>query len=260
MNDLRIVIPAYNEEAGIAAVVKRVKSACPEAEILVVNDASKDNTAEVAKQAGARVHTNSTNRGKGGATKAGFFHELSDNIKYLAFIDADNTYPPESFPEIYRVCKENNMVMVIGSRFLGKDSKMPKLRSMGNQFFAWLLSFYSRRKTSDTSTGLRVIDRRLLSEMDRFPDGLDFDTSMTTYVLFERLPYAEVAIYYEERKGQSKLSVVKDGYRFLRVIMNATRKYRPVIFYCTIGIPYLIVNAIVKLFAGPPKTTVSDSK
>jgi len=248
MKDMRIVIPAYNEEKGIVQVVERVKKACPEAELVVVNDCSIDNTAQLAQKAGAIVFSNSVNMGKGGATKAGFLYNLTDNIKYLAFIDADNTYPPESFSEIYRLCKEKNNMMVIGSRFLGAKSKMPFNRKIGNQIFSGLLSFYSKRKTTDTSTGQRVINRQLLAEMDRFPNGLDFDTAMTTFVLFEGMAYAEVPIDYFERKGSSKLSSIKDGYRFLRVIMNAARHYRPVVFYCTLGIPYLILKKIVELF------------
>jgi hypothetical protein len=80
---------------------------------------------------------------------------------------------------------------------------------------------------------------------ESLPNGLDFDTSMTTRALFEGLAYTEIPIEYYRRAGTSKLSNFKDGYRFLRVIMNAARQHRPLLFYCTLGIPFLLVDFIV---------------
>ena len=246
MKDLRIVIPAYNEEAGIAETIDRVKKACPESEIIVVDDASKDTTLQIARRKGGEVISNGTNRGKGGATKVGLNANTGRSITYLAFIDADSTYPPESIPKLYQLCKEEGFQIAIGSRFLCKNRGMPIIRKIGNRIFAIMLSFYSGKHTTDTSTGLRVFNIALLPLLEHTPDGLDFDTAMTAAVLFEDIKYAEIPIEYYARVGNSKLNSLRDGYRFLRVIMNATRKYRPFLFYLTLGIPFLLLQFIIK--------------
>lgn len=248
MKDLRIVIPAYNEESSIGEVIDRVRKACPKAEVVVVDDGSKDRTAEIARSNGVKVISNPTNYGKGGATKVGFKYNLHSGIKYLAFIDADNTYPPESLPELYRLCKEEHMEVAVASRFLGKNEGMPRMRKIGNKIFAILLSCYSGKQTTDTSTGLRVFSARLLPMVEPLPDGLDFDTAMTTIALFKGLSYTEIPIEYHQRAGESKLNNLKDGYRFLKVIMNTTRQHRPLLFYCTIGIPFMLAEAILRIY------------
>jgi len=246
LKDLRIVIPALNEEKSIADVIDHVRSACPEAEIIVVDDCSKDDTARIAEDKGVIVIRNPKNLGKGGATKAGFKYDGRKDIKYLAFIDSDKTYPADKLPQLYQLCKENNLDMVVGSRLLQKNDCMPKIRRFGNWLFAVMLSFYSGRKTTDTSTGIRVLNTRMLGITDPLPNGLDFDTAMTTIVLFKGLSYAEVPIDYFYRAGKSKLNNFKDGYRFLKAIMTTTRQYRPTLFYCTLGIPFLLTELILK--------------
>jgi glycosyltransferase involved in cell wall biosynthesis len=249
MKDLRIVIPAYNEEAGLAETIDRVKQACPESEIVVVDDASKDATAQIARGKDVKVISNATNRGKGGATKIGLKCNTGRSITYLAFIDADSTYPPESIPKLYQLCKGEGFQLAIGSRFLSKNTGMPMIRKIGNRLFAIMLSLYSGKLTTDTSTGLRVFNIALLPLLEATPDGLDFDTAMTAAVLFEGLKYTEVPIDYYRRVGNSKLSSIRDGYRFLNVIMKATRKYRPVLFFYTLGIPFIVVDFMVKIIS-----------
>jgi glycosyltransferase involved in cell wall biosynthesis len=248
MKDLRIVIPAYNEEASIAEVISRVRKACPEAEVIVVDDGSKDRTAEIVRNCGVKVISNHTNLGKGGATKVGFVHNLNNGINYLAFIDADGTYPPERIPELYDLCKQKGYDIAVGSRLIRKNNGMPIIRRLGNKIFAGLLTFYSGKRTTDTSTGLRVFNVRLLPMIETLPNGLDFDTSMTTRALFEGLAYTEIPIEYYRRAGKSKLSSLKDGYRFLKVIMNTARSYKPLLFFFTLGIPFMFVELLLKLF------------
>jgi len=247
MKDLRIVLPAYNEEASIGEVISRVKKACPEAEIIVVDDGSKDRTSAIARGTGVKIISNPINLGKGGATKVGFVHDSHNGINYLAFIDADGTYPPERIPELYDLCKQKGYDIAVGSRLLRKNNGMPRIRRLGNKIFAGLLTFYSGRRTTDTSTGLRVFNVRLLPVIETLPNGLDFDTSMTTRALFGGLAYVEVPIEYNRRAGNSKLSSFKDGYRFLKVIMNAARQHRPMLFYCTLGIPFSLVESLIRV-------------
>lgn len=248
MQDLRIVIPALNEEEGIGSVIDDVVKACPEAEVVVVDDGSKDKTAAISQEKGVKVVSNTDHHGKGGATKFGFKVNSDRNIDYFGFIDADNTYTPEKFQDLYKLCKEEHVDMAIASRLSGKQYSMPFVRKLGNKLFAILLSFYTGRKTTDTTTGQRIINKNVLQAIDQFADGLDFDIGMTSYVLFNGLQYAEIPIRHVDRAGNSKMKVIQDGYRFLKVILIATRKYRPVLFYTTLGLPYLLIESLLSAY------------
>lgn len=251
MKDLRVVIPAYNEEKSIGDVIDQVRDACPEAEVVVVDDASKDRTGQIARGRGVTVVRNPINRGKGGATKVGFKYLSGRDIKFYAFIDSDKTYPATNIPELYRLCNTEKADIAVGSRFLCSNQGMPLIRKIGNTIFAKMLSFYTGGRTTDTSTGLRVINDRILDFVDLLPDGLDFDTCMTATALFKELNYHEVPISYRCRVGTSKLNIFKDGYKFLKVIMNATRQYKPFLFYITLGIPFVVVDSVVQLVTLP---------
>jgi glycosyltransferase involved in cell wall biosynthesis len=248
MKDLRIVIPAYNEESSIGEVIDRVKKACPDAEVVVVDDGSKDRTAQITRDDGVKVISNSTNLGYGRSLKIGFSYSSGDDnqIMYLAFLDADGTYPVEKVPELYGLCKGRDYDIVVGSRFLGKNAGMPFIRRVGNRIFALLTSIYTKKKVTDTGSGLRIFRASLAPWMQQLPDGLNFTPAMTIKALFDGLTYIEIPIEYNRRAGESKLSSLKDGYRFLKVIMNAARQHRPWLFYFTLGIPFLVVNFLVK--------------
>jgi glycosyltransferase involved in cell wall biosynthesis len=248
MQDLRIVIPAYNEEAGIKDVIDRVHKVCPEAELIIVNDCSIDKTAQIARDCGARVIDNPINLNYAGALKVGFSQEATPErmIKYIAFLDADGTYPPEKIPELYNLCKTGNYDIVVGSRFLGHNVGMPIIRRVGNKLFVLLISLYTRKKITDSASGLRIFNIALVPWLNGLPNGLNFTPAMSVIALFVGYTYAEIPIDYARRAGNSKLSSIKDGYKFLQVIMNATRKYRPLLFYCTLGIPFLMVDFLIK--------------
>ena len=183
-HQLAVVIPAYNEEDGIAEILDRVLSIKPglEAvgvagpEVIVVDDGSKDCTPEIVKSySNVRLIRHQKNRGYGGALKTGFAN-AEGNL--LSFLDADGTYPPEHFPEL---CKEilSGAEVVVGSRMAGAKSEMPKTRRLGNLIFARLVSIIGNRKVTDSASGMRVFRREALERMYPLPDGLNFTPVMT---------------------------------------------------------------------------------
>jgi glycosyltransferase involved in cell wall biosynthesis len=244
VEDLRVVIPAYNEEASIGKVIDEVKNACPGAQVVVVDDGSRDSTATNGRQKGAEVVSNPTNYGYGKALKIGFNYNLDRNrsFQYLAFLDADGTYPPHKIPELYYACKQKNIDLVVGSRLLNRNDGMPMMRKIGNMIFASLLSLYSGKNITDTGSGLRVFKASLIAEFENFPDGLNFTPAMTALIAFKSATYAEIPIEYHRRVGRSKLRNLRDGYLFLKVIMEAIRRHRPILFFFTLGIPFTIVQ------------------
>lgn len=229
---LSIVIPALNEEEAIGATLARCLAAIPalcqvgmaEVEILVVNDGSTDRTAEIARSfEGVRVIDLPENRGYGAALAEGFRQATG---QWVAFLDADGTCDPCELPVLCRTALEKGADMVLGSR-LGPNSQMPPVRKLGNRCFALLLGFLCGRPVSDTASGMRVLRRDCLRRLGPLPAGLHFTPSMSARALLDGMQVVEVPITYRERIGHSKLRLLADGWRFLRVILSDVLCYRP---------------------------------
>jgi len=228
---LSVVIPAYNEEDGIAEIVERVLAVGPALErigvaleLLVVDDGSKDRTAEIVRTYPAvRLLQHNPNRGYGAALKTGFC-AASGNL--LGFLDADGTYPPESFPALCEAIFAGADV-VVGSRRSGAESGMPLVRKVGNFIWANLVTALSGRPVVDPASGMRVFRREALTRLYPLPDGLNFTPVMSTRAVHEGLNFVELPMPYEERLGRSKLSVVRDGMRFLQTIIWTALTYNP---------------------------------
>jgi Glycosyl transferase family 2 len=252
MPALSVVIPAYNEEAGIAEIARRVltiKNALlqvgiEQLELLVVDDGSRDNTAQRASEVeGVRLIRHPKNRGYGAALKTGFCQARGELI---GFLDADGTYPPEYFPQLCQLAL-NGTDLVIGSRMSGAASQMPFTRRLGNLFFAGLLSLISRQAVTDSASGMRVFKREVLSRIYPLPDGLNLTPVMSTRAIHEGMSVAEVPIPYSERVGRSKLSVVRDGSIFFQSIVWTALAYNPVRILGTIGLGGVALAALVLL-------------
>ncbi len=240
MTVLSVVIPAYNEENGIAEIACRVLAVEPDLkragvdrlELLIVDDGSKDRTAEVASNIpGVTLIRHPRNRGYGAALKTGFSRAGGDLI---GFLDADGTYPPEYFPQLCRAAL-NGTDLVIGSRMAGEDSKMPLTRRVGNFFFATLLSLLSHQKVTDSASGMRVFKRGILESIYPLPNGLNLTPVMSTRALHEGVSLREIPIPYSERVGRSKLSVIHDGRIFLQSMIWTVLSYNPVRILGTLG-------------------------
>lgn len=240
MTTLSVVIPAYNEEDGIAEIASRVLAVrealtnvgVDELELLVVDDGSKDRTVEIAGGIeGVHLVQHPQNKGYGAALKTGFSQAKGELI---GFLDADGTYPPEYFPQLCEVAL-NGSELVIGSRMAGADSQMPFTRRVGNFFFANLLSIIGRRRVTDSASGMRVFTREVLERIYPLPDGLNLTPVMSTRAVHEHIKVTEVPIPYSERVGRSKLSVVHDGSVFLQSIIWTALTYNPVRILGLIG-------------------------
>lgn len=233
MQSLTIVIPALNEEDAIGATIERCLAArssicrtasLDDVEIVVVSDGSTDRTAAIAKSYdGIKVIVFPRNRGYGAAIKEGF--AISDS-NLVGFLDADGTCDPRFFAALCRSLQESNAEIALGSR-LGPDSKMPSIRRLGNRTYALLLGVLCGEMVTDTASGMRVIRRSALADLYPLPDGLHFTPAMSARALLSGMKIAELPMSYEDRVGQSKLSVFHDGVRFLRAIIEGVLWYRP---------------------------------
>src|ERR1044071_840642 len=251
-NILSIVVPAYNEEDGVASVIDRTLTIEPELrklgldgmELIIVDDGSKDRTAEIVKgyiDRGVVLIQHKKNRNYGGALKTGF-HHAKGNL--LAFMDADGTYPPEYFPRMVQAMLEQNADLVIGSRMAGVESDMPLAPRIRNTLFAGLVTMIGNIRITDSASGQRILKREVLEKLYPLPDGLNFTPVMSTRALHEELKMIEVPIRYEEREGESKLSVIRDGLRFLFTILGTASTYNPVRLLGSLAIVAMVLAVL----------------
>ncbi len=228
---LSVVIPAYNEAEGIRDIVKRVLATEPALlevgadalELVVVDDGSTDDTADLAAAHGARVIHHNRNKGYGRALKTGFHHAKGD---LLAFLDADGTYPPEELPLLVKGVLDGGE-LATGSRRSGKKTDMPPARRLGNFFWSHLIRYLTGRPVTDPASGMRVFSKETLLRLYPLPDGLNFTPVMSTRAVSEGVSLKEIPIPYAERVGRSKLGVVSDGFLFLDSIILTAMGYQP---------------------------------
>src|SRR5262249_26406939 len=138
----------------------------------------------------------------------------------VGFLDADGTCDPLYFADMCQALQDQSAMLVLGSR-MGPESQMPQIRRLGNRIFALLLGVLSGKAVSDTASGMRVIRRDALPELYPLPDGMHFTPAMSSRAIMNDLPIIEIPMQYHERVGQSKLRVIRDGFRFLRAIWDA---------------------------------------
>lgn len=256
MTTLSVVIPAYNEEDGIEEIAQRVlsvresltKVGVNELELLVVNDGSRDRTAEIASKInGVTLVNHPKNKGYGAALKTGFGKARGELI---AFLDADGTYPPEYFPQLCQEILQNGTQLVVGSRRSGAESHMPPMRRLGNFIWSNLVTLLGGQRVIDPASGMRVFRREILEQIYPLPDGLNLTPVMSTRAVHEGVSYKELPIPYSERLGRSKLSVVRDGSIFLQSMVWTALTYNPVrilglVGAVGVGLAVLVVLGLV---------------
>jgi hypothetical protein len=213
-------------------------------ELIVVDDGSRDRTGAIVRQyERVRLLRHDPNRGYGAALKTGFAAGCGE---LLAFLDADGTYPPESLPELCQKALDGADV-VVGSRRSGAASGMPVVRKVGNFIWANLVTLLSGRRVVDPASGMRVFRRTALDRLYPLPDGLNFTPVMSTRAVHEGLNFVEIPMPYEERRGRSKLSVVKDGLRFLQTIVWTAMTYNPARLLGGVGFGLFVLGTIIAL-------------
>lgn len=171
-NKILVVIPAYNEEKDIGSVIANIRQVLPMANVLVINDGSKDNTATKAKVSGAIVVSHFQNMGYGIALQTGYKYAQMNGYEYILQIDADGQHTPNFLQDILNELISSNIDIVIGSRFLHRESyKPPIIRRIGIVIFSFLASMMIRQKITDPTSGFRGYKRSVLNFLvsDYFP-------------------------------------------------------------------------------------------
>jgi len=215
-----VVIPCLNEaeniEACVAAALEAIVGMGVQGEVVVADNDSADDSAQLAERAGARVIVEHR-RGYGSAYLAGF---AASRGRYIVMADADLTYDFDEIPR-FVAALEDGAEMVIGDRMNNiHPGAMPWLhRYIGNPILTGLLNLFFRTGISDAHCGMRALRRDVLPRLDLRTTGMEFASEMVIRASKEKLRIAEFPIEYHPRGGESKLSSFRDGWRHLRFLL-----------------------------------------
>lgn len=227
VKNLSIVLPCFNEQESIPVMMPRLMNSLEimkkqdqvqNYEIIVVNDSSTDQSLSLLKKyENVRIVHNEGSRGYGKALKKGF---SKSNGEWICFLDMDNTYRPEDLALFVTEIQNSGTDFVIGTRAFSEKG-MSLIRGLGNWAYMSLASVIYGSKLSDVCSGYRVFHRRHLDEILNIPEeGLDFSIHLTLKMITKNVIIRQIPIGYDERLGESKLSVFTDGWAFLMVILN----------------------------------------
>ena len=218
-----IVIPAYQERETIADVVAGARAAMPGCDIVVIDDGSDDGTCEIAEAAGAYVLRHPYNMGNGAALKTAIRTLSSD---FLVIIDGDGQHPTTALPGL--VAKLEEYDMVVGARM--RESNSSRFRDLGNWVFRSISSYLAEHRIPDLTSGLRAFDRRKALEfIHLYPNGFSFPaTSLLAFISAGyRVCFVPVRARRRREGTQSKIMPIRDGYRFLLLILRVCTMINP---------------------------------
>jgi len=162
MDDLAIIIPAYNEAGRVASTIDGIRK-FTDADIFVVSDGSTDNTVNEASEAGAKVIELPFNLGYGAALQTGFKYVLKKGYRFAVQMDADGQHDPSAIQSLIKPVYDGETDVAVGSRFLGGgDYKAPFIRRAGIFFFAVIASVFSGKKVTDPTSGFQALNRKVM--------------------------------------------------------------------------------------------------
>ncbi|MBI2653356.1 glycosyltransferase family 2 protein [Candidatus Woesearchaeota archaeon] len=247
-----VTIPAYNEEKTIGKLIENIhkvmKANRYNYKILVVDDCSKDKTAQVAKKAKAIVYSHPKNYGLADTFRTEIAKSLELNPNIIVHIDADFQYLPEEMPKLIEEVKKGND-LVLGSRFKGKIEEMPLIKRLGNIAFSKVVSQISRMKISDAQTGFRAFTRKV-AEKIKIKSNHTYTQEQIIRAVRQKFRIKEVPIYFAKRNGNSRL--ISNPFEYAaKAFINLVRVYRdfePLKFFGIVGGFILSIGFILGLW------------
>jgi len=220
--DISIIIPAFNEAQNLGPLLDRLRSMqLPPNEIIVVDDGSTDGSAEIAIKGGASVVRHPYRIGNGAAVKSGIRVARG---KLLVLMDGDGQHRPEDIPKL--LAEAGRYQMVVGAR--AKGSKLRVHRYIANHLYNAFASYVTKFKVEDLTSGFRVLKRKdALRFIDLLPNTFSYPSTLTLAFLRSGLAVKYVPIQTLYRSGQSKITLITDGIRFMLIITKIATLFSP---------------------------------
>lgn len=242
MDKIAVLIPCYNEEKTIKKVIEDFKRELPEAKIYVYDNNSKDKTAEIAKEAGAIVRSE-TRQGKGNVIRT-MFREI-DAESYI-MVDGDDTYPAEKAREMVDCVLNENVDMVIGDRLSSTYFTENKRRfhGFGNVLTRVLINTIYKSDIRDVMTGYRAFSYRFVKTFPVMSKGFELENEMTIHSLDKNLKIKNVIIEYRDRPegSESKLNTISDGVKVIKTIFALYKNYKPLAFFSIVSAILMVLG------------------
>jgi glycosyltransferase involved in cell wall biosynthesis len=243
MNSIAIAIPCHNESATIAKVVRDFKQTIPNGRIYVFDNASTDDSAEQAKNAGAQLYR-VPSLGKGHVLHT-VFDELSEDL--IVLVDGDDTYFAEDVALLLKPIQDGEADMVVGERLAAADDgNMRRMNQFGNRMIVGYINRLFGTRYRDVLSGYRVFNRRFVENVPVLTTGFEVETEITLQALAEGLRIVEVPIRYRSRPedSRSKLRPFADGYRIVLTAAILLRDHRPLRLFGLIAIAFWVLALV----------------
>ncbi len=251
MKAVAIIIPAYNEEQALGAVLEQLLTVMDSTgepyEIIVVDDGSQDATADIAEEcSGVTVLRHRENRGYGAALKTGIRYARYDLI---CITDADGTYPGERIPDLIARMDKGGHDMVVGAR-VGEDVSIPLIRRPAKWAIGRLANFVSGESIPDLNSGLRIFRREaVLRFLSMLPDQFSFTTTITLAMLVNGYLVDYIPINYYARIGRSKIRPIHDTLNFVQLVLRIALYFAPLKVFLPVSLLLMLLAVAWALFS-----------
>ena len=228
---LSIVMPAKNEAAAVGSTIAAIRRQYPEAEVIVVNDGSCDETAILAEAAGARVVHHPYSKGNGAAIKTG---ARAASGEIILFMDADGQHDPADIPRLLELIGQGHD-MVVGARQKGSQASMG--RGFANGLYNRLASWMTGHRVDDLTSGFRAVRTDKFREfLYLLPNGFSYPTTSTMAFFRAGYSVAYVPIHAAKRIGKSHIRLLRDGSRFLLIIFKIGTLFSPLKIFAPVAL------------------------